>query len=161
MTHSLVCLITITCLCREIFSSINCDLLKVSKVGCGLTVLIFFLTPQLPLIQSQPVGPVWLYTVSTNQPKCGFEHVNKTEAGENETPSATPAPFCCHSGCRPSPTALPSPPLPGQRSPGQEGQEVGDHRRCCPVWSWLGNQLHRTFQRFANFPLLKFLLLPF
>ena len=42
MTHSLLCLITITCLCRENFSSISCDLLKVSKVGSGLTVLILF-----------------------------------------------------------------------------------------------------------------------
>ena len=33
-------LITITCECRGIFSSISCDPLKVSKVGWGLTVII-------------------------------------------------------------------------------------------------------------------------
>ena len=119
-----VCVITIARLCRRTFYSISCDPLKVSKVGCGLTV-IFLWHPSYTLQRSNQSRPVWLWAFSTNQPHL-TEHVNKIETWVGETPPTVPAPSCCHSGCLPTPTALPFLHLPGQGCPGRERQEVAE-----------------------------------
>ena len=149
-----VCVIVITRLCRRTFYSINCDPLKVSKVRCGLTVLIFLWHPSYTLQRSSQWRPVWVWAFSTNQPHL-TEHVNKTETWEDETPPTTPAPSCCHSGCLPTPTTLPSLHLPGQGCPGWERQEVAEKMettRHCPWGPLAGKSAAQNIRWFAFFP---------
>lgn len=117
-----VCVIVIARLCRRTFYSINCDPLKVSKVHCGLTVLIFFVTPQLHFAKIQPVKAslsLSFFHESTTLDRAREQNWNLRGWNPNNHTSSLllPLRLSPHPQCPPF-SAPPSPGLPRVREAG-------------------------------------------